>query len=539
MTQRTPKINRPPLRIRAATFINHPLTDLVVMLLIVLSVGLLIWEASADPTSALYHDLVYANFVITLVFAFELSIRFYAERRKSRFFRRYWLDILAVLPLFRPLRFLRFLRLLRVFRLGVLLYRRFNAVSAAFRKGFGEQVLVAGFIVVIVLASAMVLTITEGRISNRQAARAAERSEEAGAGAGQGVEAGGDPARGEKDDRPSAFGDFLYSLRWSALSLVAGEPIEEMPRTVYGFIVTLAVMLGGLTLFATFTGVVTAIVVNRLRGGLEQFEMDLEELNQHTLVCGYNRACRLIIEELQTDSEIRRRGIVVITEGDVRDRFEHTEVDLSRVHLIRGDWTHSDVLTRCGAERAGIAVVLADRTRDLSDQDRDARTLLAALTLERINPRIFTCAELLNSQNEANLKLAGIDEVIARDKYTGSMIAAGARSLGIVGVLKELLTSKWGNQFYKVDLPEAWSGRTVAEVRAELSDEHEAILVAVETPVEGRHSGQVDVNPKARTVLASGQRLVLIADRQPRIGKATARGLWEDKPGDTLKNQGG
>ena len=126
MTQRTPKINRPPLRIRAARFINHPLTDLVVMLLIALSVGLLIWEATADPTSTLYHDLWFANLVITVVFVVELSIRFYAERRKSRFFRRYWLDILAVLPVFRPLRFLRFLRLLRVFRLGILLYRRFN-----------------------------------------------------------------------------------------------------------------------------------------------------------------------------------------------------------------------------------------------------------------------------------------------------------------------------------------------------------------------------------------------------------------------------
>jgi voltage-gated potassium channel len=534
MTHRTGKINRPPLRTRAARFINHPMTDLVVMLLIVLSVGLLIWEASADPGTALHRDLAFANLVITIVFIVELSIRLYAERRKSRFFRRYWLDILAVLPIFRPLRFLRFLRLLRVFRLGILLYRRFNAVSAAFRKGFGEQVLVAGFIVVIVLASAMVLTITEGRINKRQAAEGSPTATESDPGGPGEV-----PGRAEKEEQESAFGSFLYSLRWSALSLVAGEPIEEMPRTAYGVIVTLAIMLGGLTLFATFTGVVTAIVVNRLRGGLEQFEMDLEELDQHTLVCGYNRACRLIIEELQTDPEIKRRGIVVITEGDVRERFEQTEVDLSRVHFIRGDWTHSDVLVRCGAERAGIAVVLADRTRDLSDQDRDARTLLAALTLERINPRIFTCTELLNSQNEANLKLAGIDEVIARDKYTGSMIAAGARSLGIVGVLKELLTSKWGNQFFKVELPEAWAGRTVAEARAELSNEHEAILVALETPVEGRHTGQVQVNPAGTVTLESGQLLVLIAAGQPRIGKAIARGLWTENGSGRQKSSGG
>jgi voltage-gated potassium channel len=514
-------IKRSLLRRRLAAFINHPVTDLVVMVLIVASVGLLVWEASVEPETTLYTDLVFINLCITGIFVVELTLRFLAERHKARFFRRYWLDILAVLPIFRPFRFLRFLRLLRVFRLGVLLHRRFTAISAAFRRGFGEQVLVAGFILVIVLASAMVLTITEKRTEQRRAAAPATPVATAGE-----ATPGGETATADPTEQDGPFVNFWQSLRWSVLSLVAGEPVGEMPRTAYGFMVTLAIMLGGLTLFATFTGVITAIVVNRLRGGLEQFEMDVEELSDHTIICGYNRACRLIVEELQTDPQIRRRGIVVITEQDVRPSFEGAGVDLSRVHFLRGDWTHSDHLTRAGAERAAIAVVLADRTRDLSDQDRDARTLLAALTLERINPRIFTCAELLNSQNEANLKLAGIDEVIARDKYTGSMIAAGARNLGIVGVLKELLTSKWGNQFYKVEVPEDWVGRTVAEVRPELHERHHAILIAVETPVAGRHGGQTTVNPPSDTVLSAGQLIVLIAHHQPRIGGGVVHSLW-------------
>ena len=500
----TGKDRRPATRERLAAFIHHPVTDMAVMGLILVSVVLLIWEASAAGDTTLYHRLDMANYVLTMLFVVELAIRFHVERRKSRFFRNYWLDILAVLPIFRPLRFLRFLRLLRVFRLGVLLHRRFSVMSAAFRHGFGEQILVVGFLVVIVIASAMVLTLI-----------------------------------GEKspDGRP-LFQDFGHAFKWSLLSLVAGEPIGETPRTVGGILVVLTVMLGGITLFATFTGVITAIIVNRLKGGLERFEMDLEELSHHTLVCGFNRACALILEELQTDPDLRRRGIVLVTEQDVRERLEDRDIDLSCVHFIRGDWTHSDVLTRAGAERAAIAVVLSDRTRDLSDQDRDARTLLAALTLERMNPAIFTCAELLNSENEANLKLAGIDEVIARDQYTGSMIAAGARSLGIVAVLKELLTSKWGNQFYKIDVPEHWVGREVREVRRELQDDHEAILVALETSVEGRHSGAMNVNPGASTVLEAGQLLVVIADRQPRIGSTLARGLWSEanrakKPGDT------
>lgn len=484
------------VRSRASAFVNHPIVDVIVMILIIMSVGLIIWEANVPASSADGIALERVNQGLTVLLLIELTLRFIAERRKSRFFRRYWIDLIAVLPIFRPMRILRILQLLRVFRLGVLMNRRFSMLSLAFRRGFGEQIVICGIIMVIMLAAAMSLTL----IGEREVVNG-------------------------KDQGP-LFHDFWHALRWSALSLVAGEPIGETPTSAGGFVVILTVMLGSLTLFATFTGVVTAIVVNRLRGGLEQLDMDLEELSEHTIVCGFNRACKLIIAELQTDTTLRKRGIVLITENSVRSYFEDAGLDLANIYFMRGDCTHPDVLTRAGAERATIAVVLADNSRDLSDQDRDARTLLSALTLERINPKIFTCAELLNSQNEANLKIAGIDEVIARDKYTGSIIAAGARSLGIVGVLKELLTSQWGNQFYKIAAPDEWVGETVASVRSRLQEKHRAILIAVETPVEGRRSGETVVNPESEHEIQAGQLLVVIADHTLRIGSTVGQGLW-------------
>ncbi len=488
---------RPSLQRRLWRFINHPATDVTLILLIIASIALVIWQSTVPDDSARGRALAELNDLITLVFVVELVIRFIAEQRKARFFRRYWIDVLAVLPFFRPFRLLRVLQLLRIFRLGILMNRRFAALSAAFRRGFGEQLVIGGILVVIVFASTMVLLLI-----------------------------------GEKhqvDGRTEPlFKGFWHALRWSAMSLVAGEPMTEVPRSAGGVIVTICVMLGGLTLFATFTGVITAVVLNRLRGGLEQSEMELEDLNDHTIVCGFNRACGLILEELQTDARVKRRGIVIVAEKPVRPMLEGGQIDLTRVYFIEGDFTHPDVLSRAGAERAAIAVVLADRTRELSDQDRDARTLLSALTLERMNPSIFTCAELLNSQNEANLKIAGIDEVIARDRYTGSIIAAGARSLGIVGVLKELLTSKWGNQFYKLPVPDAWAGKSVEEARAMLQRDHQAILIALETPSEHRRGGDTAVNPPADAAIARGQLLVVIADKPPRLLDVVAEGLWND-----------
>ena len=80
------------------------------------------------------------NIALTIFFSIELFLRFLAERKTSVFFRRYWLDIIAVLaPYFRSLRILRVLRLLRIFRLGKLLNRRFSGIQSWVAFGLRQQ----------------------------------------------------------------------------------------------------------------------------------------------------------------------------------------------------------------------------------------------------------------------------------------------------------------------------------------------------------------------------------------------------------------
>lgn len=114
-----------------------------------------------------------------------------------------------------------------------------------------------------------------------------------------------------------------------------------------------------------------------------------------------------------------------------------------------------EVLRQAGLERAAVAILLADKTVPRSDQDRDAHTVLAALTIEKINRGIFTCVELLSRENQSHLTLAGVEEIIVPDEYGGKILAAAARNRGIVCMLDELLTRERGNNFYKSALPPA------------------------------------------------------------------------------------
>lgn len=475
------------LQHRIRKIINHKYADFAVIVLILLSVVLLVVEHiywhKADR--AKLEILVVINHILTVLFSFELILRFLAEKKKSRFFRVYFLDIIAVLaPFFRTLRFLRILRLLRVFRLGKLLNRRFNSVQSWVHHSILQH-----FWTIIVLVTLVIA----GAVSFQLA---------------------------EQHNPHVAFGkelSFAETLWWSVFTLVGGEPLTGQPAmSTPGRLISLFVMLAGLVTFAALTGIVAAVMINKLKSQMELGDMELEDLENHIVICGWNRAAHLLIDVLQHSEDYHERGVVLVAEfaDDEPDRsLDRTRIPSpSSLYVLRGDFTRTDILERAGVIRASQAIILADRCKPRSDQDRDARTILAALLIEKMNPSIFTCVELLNRDNAAHIRYAGVEEILVTDEYAGTILANAQRTRGLIPVLNELFNPAVGNQFYKLSVPKSWEGQTVGCIYNLLKSNFNAILISLETGQ--RNSGVVEVNPGSDRVLAFGDRMVVIAKKQ-------------------------
>ncbi|RME52504.1 MAG: ion transporter, partial [Deltaproteobacteria bacterium] len=146
--------------------IQHPVTDLVVILLILTSLVVLvlqmIYERKDPQLGVLLERLTQ---LITLLFFVELSLRFSVERSKRRFFRRYWLDILALAPYFRAFRVLRIFMLLRIFRLGKLLGRHMRQMRFLLLEGIAEHLILLLVIVALVLGCAFLIEFVEGEVN--------------------------------------------------------------------------------------------------------------------------------------------------------------------------------------------------------------------------------------------------------------------------------------------------------------------------------------------------------------------------------------
>ena len=448
--------------------------------------------------------MVLANDLITTTFVVELTLRFLAARSKKRFFSEFWLDIIATLPLFRVFRASRALRLLRLgrlFRLFGVMSRLSGHYPAMFRRGILDFLLICGLLVLTVLFGTLAITHFENSALKKLATSTGkpipvntESTEIAGVG---------------KSDLGSENQFNLNRSFWfSIYTLFAGEPIPNAPRTLSGKIVSVFLMFMGLTIFAIFAGTVSAFMVDRMR--MEGRVVDWDALQNHIIICGWTPKTLTIIEEYRASSKTRRMPIVVITEME-REQLEETCSKFSSVYFLHDDFTKVTALERAGISQAKTCLVLTDTSGGRSEQDADARTILAALTVEKLNESVYTCAEIVNRSYATHLEDGKVNDFVVSGEYGAHMLAQAGMNKGLVGILGELMTYQHGNEFYRLPVPDSWVGASFDDKLTDVKKASNIILVAVhsqgDSPV---------VNPKSYHFRAEDD-VVLISDGVPKI----------------------
>lgn len=448
-----------------------PLVELAVALFVLLSVvltltELALWDATGEQ-KVLRQRLSLLNDLMTYGMIGELSLRYLAAPVKRRFFREYWLDIISVLPLFRVFRAMRVLRLLRLLRLFGVATRLAWHFPDIIRRGALEYA---------VVCSLLLLTVVFGM--------------------------GGlmffEPATAQEESGFSLRQSFWFSV----YSLFAGEPIPSTPQTFGGKLVAVFVMFMGLTIFAMFTGTISAFMVERLR--TEERKVDWEQLSDHVVLCGWSTKGMIIIEELRVSAHGASTPIVIIAEQPPQSEVVREVVRMRNVFWMNDDFTRVSALEKAGIERAKTCIVLSDVGGGRSEQDADARTILAALTVEKLNPSVYTCAELLNETYASHLKMGNVNDYVVSGEYAAYLLAQATLSRGLLGVYGELLTYRHGNEMYRSAIPASWHGRSFEEMLQQLKADRDAILIAVVTT-----TGELYVNPSEHT-FAAGEEVIAI-----------------------------
>jgi voltage-gated potassium channel len=195
---------------------------------------------------------------------------------------------------------------------------------------------------------------------------------------------------------------------------------------------------------------------------------------------------------------------------------------------VHGDFTRVDVLRDSRIEYAAKVIVVADSTVERSDQDTDARSVLAALTVERLNPEIYTCVELLSAENAPHLAVAGIEEVVVPADFGSHLMSGVAMYRGLMPVIKDLFDRGAGQELHVIGVPSELAEKTFRDLYLGLKERWNSVPIALIYFLEdGGH--RVITNPVLDTQLSGGEAVVVISpvDHQGLVEEYPApEGAW-------------
>jgi voltage-gated potassium channel len=152
--------------------------------------------------------------------------------------------------------------------------------------------------------------------------------------------------------------------------------------------------------------------------GRRRMDRELARLNNHTIVCGFGQVGRHVALSLIADEE----PVVVVDIN--RDRVES-----ARAHemlAVEGDAAQEETLVRVGIANARAVVACVHD---------DAENVLISLTAKGLNPHAFVIARIKRDENEAKVRRAGADRVIAPAAIGGRRIATLVTRPGVVDFL--------------------------------------------------------------------------------------------------------
>ena len=272
------------------------------------------------------------------------------------------------------------------------------------------------------------------------------------------------------------------------------------PATAGGRIVGIIIMIFGIGILGLFTANIASIFVTKKMKedrGMHSFDFE-----NHIILCEWNDRTRDIVHELRLDPRLDTTLIILIAE------IEAKPIDDENLYFIQGGVTEEN-LKRANLQKAKTVVVLGDD--NLKANARDAKAILTTLTIETINPDVYSIVELANEANVQHCERANANEIIVGSEFSSKLISRAARDHGISKVLSELLSSRFGNDLYKIPVPPSMQDKNFLDVFTEMKRSNRSTILAIQ---KGRE-GEVISNPSVDYRVAASDYLIIVSDTKP------------------------
>jgi voltage-gated potassium channel len=291
------------------------------------------------------------------------------------------------------------------------------------------------------------------------------------------------------------FGDALW---WSMVTLTTVGYGDLTPKTFPGRSIAVLIMILGIGLLTTASITISATVASILinRKIKEEQGMNSYQFENHIIFCEWNARARSILLQFRSNISTRNTPIVLIAE------MERRPIEDKNLFFIKGA-VNDETLQRANIDRASTVIILGDDR--LEGGARDAKVVLSTLTVESLNPSVYTIVELLDERYLQHCQRANADEIIVSSELSAMLISQSALNHGISRLFNELLSPAIGNQTHTIPLPPELIGKTFLDALPLLKASRQSIAIGVQNA-----QGEIICNPDGDYCFQAQDQLILI-----------------------------
>lgn len=295
------------------------------------------------------------------------------------------------------------------------------------------------------------------------------------------------------------WGDAIW---WSIVTMTTVGYGDYFPSTVGGrYVIGFPTMLFGISILGYLLSTLASFLIEERTKELKG--MAQSNRTDHILLIHYPSLARVraVITELHHDP--KTAGLPVVIVDDFLEELPDELADHG-VQFVRGDASKESTLARARHEDAKFAIILS---QDPNDPSCDNSNLAAALTLEHLNPQVFTVAECIDPERIELLYKAGCDAVVCLTALATNLVVHELLDPGVQKVIDEATNNQVGQNIYMVDIAVA-DGARYRAARDAIENEGCAAMGL-------ERGGKVMLNPDPATALVAGDRMICLSANRP------------------------
>ena len=288
---------------------------------------------------------------------------------------------------------------------------------------------------------------------------------------------------------------FIEALYMTVITISTVGFGEVHPSTDAGKLFIVFLIITSIGIFAYIVSVLTEYIANgkfieELK--IKRMQKKIENLNNHSIVCGYGRNGRQAAYKLR----FHNKNCIII-EGDKKMIKEIEEDGFS---YIRGDATNDHILLKAGIKNAKNLITTLPS---------DADNLFVILSARQFNKNATLISRASHDGSERKLKIAGANNVIMPDKLGGDHMASLVVSPDIIEFIDRLsLDGECDTNLEEIivnELPKHFVNKTLRDL--DLRKETGCSIIGIKTPEK-----KYIINPESNVKLLPDSKLIVLGD---------------------------